>query len=480
MVDDRSRPKWLWRTIDIRTVVADEVLRQRLAFLRAGPMLRIMWFSFAVMGLALPLQLLAPSSDVAEFFITAGVGVAVLALFSVYVIAVRPWLGPIVSIEALGGPGRELAAIAAIILSLAVLLAMFDPPSSHTGPLALVFGALFIIFGVGRLLTARAKRRLRADPSLARILAENAARTSRSPPTTRAAARVVAKTETQRANPHQNVAAGIRAGRSAIVLGGLCSIVGGLLIAVSRLNTDRFSDLLSALTNRYGATTLIGCVLAVIVVGVLMRALADQRQRKYEQQTAPSAQYAIQEDRRPAILLLRSFADDVAKNGGERFEETIAPLLMQYGPLVAIGDPRDDLPDLGAYRDYVDDAAWQERVRAYIGSAKFIVMIPGNSRWIRWELSQILGGDFLHKTILVFPPGEPLAEKSARLNNTWSSFMDRADLMPHQVTNLAETVAIHFFDSGSITCLVDRKIANARSYQYGAAMLAAFGGRVGM
>jgi hypothetical protein len=473
-------PKRVWRTVDIQAgldaALRDKKVRERLGLLRGGPLLRIMWYAFALPGVALPYGI-AVQQDFAAVFITGFFGLAVFAAEFAYMFGVRPRRGPIVSIESLGRPGLEIACIAGIMLSLAVLLTILDPISSHVVLLVIVLCVLAIIFVIGRLLTARAKRRIRADPSLARILAEDAARPRHSRRRTRAVPRVVAKTGAQRANPRQDIAAGIRAGRWAVVWSGLAYVA----VVITRVLVHQDAETRSELIAFYGPTILI-CGLLVVVVCFSLKFLADYRQksltRKSEQQTAPSAQYAVHEDHRPAMLLLRSFADDVAMNGKARFEETIAPLLMQYGPLVAIGDPNDELPDLGAYRDYVDDTTWQERVRSYIRLAKFIVMIPGQSEWIRWELSEILEGDFLHKTILIFPPGQSLADKMARLNNTWSAFMDRADLTPAQVTNLAETVAIHFFDPDLITCLVDSSIATARSYQYGPALYSAFGTRV--
>src|SRR5262249_29795330 len=187
--------------------------------------------------------------------------------------------------------------------------------------------------------------------------------------------------------------------------------------------------------------------------------------------------YALQEDQRPPVLLLRSFADDATLNGTDRFEESIAPVLALYGPIVAIGDPKDALPQLGAYRDYVNESNWQEHVRAYIRTAKVIVLIPGHSHWIQWELAQILEGDFLDKVILVFPPGQSPAERMKRLTATWRAFQQRTDLLPLQTGDLADTVAMHFFDPQSITSITDEYFRVGRPiYHYSKALLAALSG----
>jgi hypothetical protein len=126
------------------------------------------------------------------------------------------------------------------------------------------------------------------------------------------------------------------------------------------------------------------------------------------------------------------------------------------------------------YRDYVADDHWQELACDYIKTASVIVMIPGHAHWIQWELAQILDSDCLHKRMFVFPPGLPLAEKTARLSATWQAFRQRADLQPLDTADLAGTVALHFFLPDSITCITDDEFASASRYGNGKALLAAF------
>ena len=95
-------------------------------------------------------------------------------------------------------------------------------------------------------------------------------------------------------------------------------------------------------------------------------------------------------DRRPPVLLLRSFGDDMMAVKGERgsratdlhrkgmtFERVIQDHLSPFGPFVAIGRPEEPLSPLGAARDYVPDSDWQDEVQQRIQAAAIVVLIIG-------------------------------------------------------------------------------------------------------
>lgn len=130
-------------------------------------------------------------------------------------------------------------------------------------------------------------------------------------------------------------------------------------------------------------------------------------------------------DRLPGILLLRSFSDDgvsvrptgVFKRltmGGVRLEEALGRELFRRGTLIAIGQPGERLPKLGAYRFYADDETWQPAVLAHMDTSAFVVVIGGTTRWVRWELEQIAASPNRSKLIYVLPPGDE-TERRARL-----------------------------------------------------------------
>src|SRR5262249_32101397 len=104
----------------------------------------------------------------------------------------------------------------------------------------------------------------------------------------------------------------------------------------------------------------------------------------------PDAATLLKADERAPIVLLRSFQDDEKSVKRRsvlarllfwgfgrhiRLEQAIAGELSRFGPFVAIGEPGERLPDLGAARAYFSDDEWQAAVLDWIGRARTIVVI---------------------------------------------------------------------------------------------------------
>jgi hypothetical protein len=129
-------------------------------------------------------------------------------------------------------------------------------------------------------------------------------------------------------------------------------------------------------------------------------------------------------DRRPPVLLLRSFDDDMMAvkdargsrstdlhRKGMTFERVVQDHLSPFGPFVAIGRPEEPLSPLGAARDYVPDAVWQDEVQQRIRDAAIVLLIIGTSRGLAWELSRLRDLAQLHKLILLFPPTDDVVNR---------------------------------------------------------------------
>jgi hypothetical protein len=109
---------------------------------------------------------------------------------------------------------------------------------------------------------------------------------------------------------------------------------------------------------------------------------------------SPDAGSALARDARRPVLYLRSFHSDgrqvtsswVMPSASETFEERLAGVLGRYGPVIAVGRPRERLPELGAARFYVDDAHWQEQVSDLMTQASAVVFLVGSSSGFFWEL----------------------------------------------------------------------------------------------
>jgi hypothetical protein len=176
-----------------------------------------------------------------------------------------------------------------------------------------------------------------------------------------------------------------------------------------------------------------GFLLLSQVVAYARRFVANETTRFLRQlrvRLARSASALAQEDERPPILLLRSFQDDGIAVDNERYwghrflgmrdesirlEEVIAETLYPHGPLIALSNPEDRLPPLGAAKENVAGPSWQGVVECYMEQAALIVVIVGVTPNLRWEVSRMLACGFGEKCLFVFPPTYRGGRESQRL-----------------------------------------------------------------
>jgi hypothetical protein len=135
---------------------------------------------------------------------------------------------------------------------------------------------------------------------------------------------------------------------------------------------------------------------------------------------APAREALAQDPRRP-VVWLRSFQIDerdaeniIAREVPLTFEEVATGALSRYGPVVAIGRPSEELPPLGALREYVGDD-WQSRVRELLSLAAIIVIVFDDTPGLLWELRTVMDLGLHQRLIVLIPPNrvamsEALAE----------------------------------------------------------------------
>jgi hypothetical protein len=106
-----------------------------------------------------------------------------------------------------------------------------------------------------------------------------------------------------------------------------------------------------------------------------------------------------------------------------RVEDELFDVSDGYRPLVAIGDPKAPNRATGgmAYREYKDDAHWQDYVLEMIHRSESIVIIVRNSEGVLWELSRIIAQGAARKTLFLFDP-------SAKDPSVWSAIA--ASILP--------------------------------------------------
>jgi hypothetical protein len=162
----------------------------------------------------------------------------------------------------------------------------------------------------------------------------------------------------------------------------------------------------------------------------------------------PRAETLLALDGRPPVIYLRSFRDDGAmvarkyrftlnifrwsywvteytrgnflrvmfQHGHVRLEQAIEDEASAIGPFIAIGQPNESHPDFGATRAYFegDDVAWRTAVESWIERAALVVVVPGQTQGLGWELEKVQAEGRTPNLVLVFPP-EKAKERTARL-----------------------------------------------------------------
>jgi hypothetical protein len=127
------------------------------------------------------------------------------------------------------------------------------------------------------------------------------------------------------------------------------------------------------------------------------------------------------EDRRPPVFLLRSFRLDAVKLPIRRWLLSVIPwqgyapdapfdghisqaIERRLGPFVALGDPEDYLPEVGANRLYPGDESWQAAFKDIASRAQRFLILEGNTDGLVWELAWLRRHVQPEKVFVATPP----------------------------------------------------------------------------
>ena len=201
----------------------------------------------------------------------------------------------------------------------------------------------------------------------------------------------------------------------------------------------------------------------------------------------PDAHKLLAKDPRSPVLLLRSFGDDPKKvrskniltrymffglRKEQRLEAAISDEMRALGPFVAIGQPGERLPKLGAARAYHTDDDWQSVVLDWIERARIVVMVAGRSDWVLWELRQMRDGGHLPKLLVLLPPG-PADDRAARLQLIDGCLKEQGLDLGVGALDAETVLGLHFHPEGAITVI---RSGTAKQVDYELAIrLAVFG-----
>ncbi len=185
--------------------------------------------------------------------------------------------------------------------------------------------------------------------------------------------------------------------------------VGCLLVALFI-----FLALAAHFVGRQDASKRLADIGTVLFVPALMSfALFSHLARRSRQ---PRAAALLTADPRAPMLFLRRFSDDGVATwpSGKvsqfrssypvRLEEVCATVASEFGPFVAIGEPGERLPQLGAARDYCSENEWQDVVSTWLDRALMVIAIAGSSDWLCWELRSLVEKKHLDRLMLLLPP----------------------------------------------------------------------------
>ena len=183
---------------------------------------------------------------------------------------------------------------------------------------------------------------------------------------------------------------------------------------------------------------------------------------------AQNAAEVISHDHRAPILFLRSFMDDQIKVkqwqhlfGFQnpmpiRFEEALGGMIGRYGPFLAIGEPKEGLPQLGAARAYPGDNEWQAMVTRWISEARLITMLCGPTRWVHWEVQNVIAAARINRLLLFLPPGRggPLTQQKRRRIERWENILKSMAATPYgpamQTLQIDDVLLLQFGAEGRL------------------------------
>lgn len=204
-------------------------------------------------------------------------------------------------------------------------------------------------------------------------------------------------------------------------ISGAVLIIGASFVKGFPNSQERFDMFLARLAPELN---LLGCFLHV-------------RARCYFQVDADSL---LAVDKRPPILFLRSFSDDEKHRHPHpdralldySLETRFANHFNKFGPFIAIGSPKEALPQPGAARAILPDDQWQPRVLDWMKEAQVIIMYAGTTEWVSWELRKIAECGRSTDLILMFPQTKLLTSWSrerdvvARIDSVREVYKDSA------------------------------------------------------
>ena len=126
-------------------------------------------------------------------------------------------------------------------------------------------------------------------------------------------------------------------------------------------------------------------------------------------------------------------------------EQRLARTLRKVGPFVAVGDPTEELPQLGAARVYAADEDWQTTVDELTARAGAVLLQTGDSDGLAWEVDHVVALGAPERMILALPP--PGGRRAQAPGATTRSGAGSATLFPRRLPESIGHCTFAYFDT---------------------------------
>ncbi|WP_156369058.1 hypothetical protein [Methylobacterium sp. Leaf100] len=160
--------------------------------------------------------------------------------------------------------------------------------------------------------------------------------------------------------------------------------------------------------------------LSTVCIAVASLLLGSKARKVGRTQALSSLSELQHADLRAPVTFLRPFSDDQVQLAQPRLsilgkmfevgtrENKLDVLLVEegtnYGPVVGLGNPRDQTPPYGAARGYFESEDWRSGASSIMSSSKAIIICLDNTDGVMWELDYITEENLLSKTLFLMHP----------------------------------------------------------------------------
>jgi hypothetical protein len=118
------------------------------------------------------------------------------------------------------------------------------------------------------------------------------------------------------------------------------------------------------------------------------------------------------------------------------FEEVLAHMFEEVGPLVAIGRPGEEAAPLGAVRTYAGDDSWRTTVLQAAASARLVILVMDTTTGVEWELENVPARVGLQRLVILPPPGDD-ADGAESRRQRWAPVRERFPVVPELTRDVA-------------------------------------------